>query len=199
MIDSGVTGETLAAIKGVSSASFADMMTSLDTLGKMIGSKNITVVDLGKTINDLKSVYPKRDGAKWIVKYVGDNGDHFAGKTLHFETKLEDSVRYMDTKDNTNELSPTLYEFKSVQTVPTDNFNAQFIKDLSESNVTDLDQIKWIFDRVKSPSNFTGDLTRAVENLPLTTFMANKFGMANVSELKTEIIARFDDIFILVD
>lgn len=56
---------------------------------------------------------------------------------MHFETKLEDSVRYMDIKDNTNELSPTLYEFKSVQTVPMDNFNAQFKKDLSESNVTD--------------------------------------------------------------
>jgi hypothetical protein len=189
----------LAALKGVSSTSFADMMTSLDTLGKTIGSKNITVVDLGKTINDLKSVYPKRDGAKWIVKYVGDNGDHFAGKTLHFETKLEDSVRYMDIKDNTNELSPTLYEFKSVQIVQTDNFNAQFKKDLSKSNVTDLDQIEWLFDGAKSPSNFTSDLTNAVENLPLTTSMDNKFGMANVSELKTEIIDRFDDIFILVD
>jgi hypothetical protein len=34
----------LAALKGVSSTSFADMMTSLDTLGKTIDSKNIALL-----------------------------------------------------------------------------------------------------------------------------------------------------------
>lgn len=84
-------------------------------------------------------------------------------------------------------------------------FYTSFVKDLKESNVTDLEQIKWIFDGAKSPDNFTGKLTNAVENLPttgglpLTPEIASKFGFQTVTALENEILERFDDLFILVD
>ena len=56
-----------------------------------------------------------------------------------------------------------------------------------------------MFDGGKSPVDFEANLTRAVEDLPLTNNIATKFGMDNVAELKSEIIDRFEDIFILVD
>ena len=71
--------------------------------------------------------------------------------------------------------------------------------------MTDLEQIKWIFDGAKSPSNFKSELTNAVENLPktgdlpLTDEIAAKFGYPDKFELESAIIENFDEIFILVD
>ncbi len=68
-----------------------------------------------------------------------------------------------------------------------------------QSSVTDLDQIRWVFDGGKSPVDFQANLTRAVEDLPLTPEIATKFGFEDALELRNVIIESFDDIFILVD
>jgi hypothetical protein len=60
------------------------------------------------------------------------NREALAGKTLKFESPLEDSVRYMDVIDETIINKKIYYEFKSVIKVPPANFNTQFIKDLPD-------------------------------------------------------------------
>ncbi len=56
-----------------------------------------------------------------------------------------------------------------------------------------------MFDGGKSPVDFEANLTRAVEDLPLTQEIATKLGFETIQRLESEIIDRFDDIFILVD
>jgi hypothetical protein len=131
--------------------------------------------------------------------HILQNREALAGKTLKFESRLEDSVRYMNVVDMTDPTKRIYYEVKSVKTVPPTNFNAQFVKGLSESNVTDLGQIQWIFDGAKSPENFYGNLTQAIENMPLTECLALKFEVGSITELIALLISRFDNIFILVD
>ena len=49
------------------------------------------------------------------------------------------------------------------------------LEDLTNSNVTSLDQIKWIFNGAKNPPNFSQNMLDAIDNLPLTNQMAQKF------------------------
>ena len=53
-------------------------------------------------------------------------------------------------------------EFKSVKDVPPANFLEQFGKDLKNTDVSDLSQIKWIFDGKKVTQD---ELTNAVNNV----------------------------------
>ena len=53
-------------------------------------------------------------------------------------------------------------EFKSVKDVPPANFLELFGKDLKNSEVSDLSQIKWIFDGKKVTQD---ELTNAVNNV----------------------------------
>ena len=53
-------------------------------------------------------------------------------------------------------------EYKSVKDVPPANFLEQFGKDLKNSEVSDLSQIKWIFDGKKVTQD---ELTNAVNNV----------------------------------
>ena len=53
-------------------------------------------------------------------------------------------------------------EFKSVKDVPPANFLEQFSKDLKNSEVSDLSQIKWIFDGKKVTQD---ELTNAVNRV----------------------------------
>jgi len=56
-----------------------------------------------------------------------------------------------------------------------------------------------VFDGGKSPVDFQANLTRAVEDLPLTKEIATKFGYPDKYELESAIIENFRTIFILVD
>ena len=58
-------------------------------------------------------------------------------------------------------------EFKSVKDVPPANFLEQFGKDLKNSEVSDLSQIKWIFDGKKvTQDELTNAVNKAIDELP---------------------------------
>ena len=56
-------------------------------------------------------------------------------------------------------------EFKSVKDVPPANFLEQFSKDLKNSEVSDLSQIKWIFDGKKAPADFKEKMLEEIKKL----------------------------------
>jgi len=91
------------------------------------------------------------------------------------------------------------YEFKSVAKVPPAHFAEQFLKDLTNKDVTSLDQIKWIFDGKKNPANFKTNMLHAIDNLLLTDDLAKKFipnnPNANINKLKDLLEVKFDQIF----
>ena len=58
-------------------------------------------------------------------------------------------------------------EFKSVKDVPPANFLEQFGKDLKNTEVSDLSQIKWIFDGKKvTQQQLTDAIKKAIDELP---------------------------------
>ena len=58
-------------------------------------------------------------------------------------------------------------EFKSVKDVPPANFLEQFGKNLANSDVSDLSQIKWIFDGKKvTQDELTNAVNKAIDKLP---------------------------------
>lgn len=108
-------------------------------------------------------------------------------KTLHFElpANVDDlGMRYFDVADISDANKILFYEFKSVAKVPPAHFAEQFLKDLSNKDVTSLDQIKWIFDGKKNPANFKANMKKAIENLPLTDDLTKKFNVNDIDELK---------------
>ena len=56
-------------------------------------------------------------------------------------------------------------EFKSVKDVPPANLLEQFSKDLKNSEVSDLSQIKWIFDGKKAPADFKEKMLEEIKKL----------------------------------
>ena len=57
-------------------------------------------------------------------------------------------------------------EFKSVKDVPPANFLEQFSKDLKNTDVSDLSQIKWIFDGKKvTQDELTNAVNKAIDKL----------------------------------
>lgn len=85
------------------------------------------------------------------VRYIGSHGDEFTGKSLSFEVieDVNETLRRVDIVVPDEELGFVYYEFKSVKDVPPSHFLEQFSKDLANSKVTDLSQIRWIFDGKK--------------------------------------------------
>ena len=58
-------------------------------------------------------------------------------------------------------------EFKSVKDVRPSNFLEQFGKDLKNTEVSDLSQIKWIFDGKKvTQQQLTDAIKKAIDELP---------------------------------
>lgn len=107
-------------------------------------------------------------------------------------------IRKVDIVDETIAESKILYEFKSVKEVPPGKFNDQFIKDLSNPDVTDLSQLKWVFDGRKSPANFTSNMDNAINNLPLTKELASKFiGSEDISMFRNYLKSESSNLFIL--
>ena len=91
----------------------------------------------------------------------------------------------------------TYFEFKSVKEVPPPPFNDQFAKDLLNDDVTNLSQLKWVFDGKKFPEgyDFKGKMKKAIEKMDMPKEALKKFGARTEDELKTAIINNFDNIF----
>ena len=65
-------------------------------------------------------------------------------------------------------------EFKSVKDVPPANFLEQFSKDLKNSEVSDLSQIKWIFNGKKAPADFKEKMLEEIKRILPTDDIATK-------------------------
>ena len=89
-------------------------------------------------------------------------------------------------------------EFKSVKDVPPANFLEQFGKDLKNTDVSDLSQIKWIFDGKKVPADFKEKMLEEIKKIVPTDDMATKLGKDHKDVLFDEILTNFDNIFIVV-
>ena len=89
------------------------------------------------------------EGTNFIVKYMGEHTSEFNGGNYEFEAYENTWARYVDVQDNRVITAPILYEFKSVQDISPADFATQFTKDLSSPNVSQLSQIRWIFDHDK--------------------------------------------------
>ena len=200
--DLGITIEDFAKIDGAAGLAYHEILDNLDNFGKNIAKKNITIQDFDKLMSEFFEGSGKRDGANWIVKYLGDYAGDFEGKTLKFEAYYSNSLggRYVDVSDITNNSEKIFYEFKSVLKVPPGDFSEQFMKDLT--NAKNLSDIKWIFNSAKNPANFQQNLINAINDLPLTNELARKFIPSNpsatISDLKDLLGVKFNQIFKLI-
>ena len=88
-------------------------------------------------------------------------------------------------------------KFKSVKDVPPANFLEQFGKDLKNTEVSDLSQIKWIFDGKKAPADFKEKMLEEIKKLDIDPNVAEKLEFKNSQLLMNEIEKQFDNIFII--
>ncbi|EHQ43865.1 hypothetical protein [Myroides odoratus] len=77
------------------------------------------------------------------------------------------------------------------------HFAEQFLKDLQKA--TSLDQIKWIFDGKKNPSNFRKNMEKAIDKMTFDDDLLLKFGVDDIDELRYLIEINFDKIFKLTN
>jgi DNA-binding sugar fermentation-stimulating protein len=65
-------------------------------------------------------------GERWIQKYIVNNVSEFKGTTVTFEETLKagETVRRIDVTASNSARTKIYYEFKSVSTVPPDNFGS---------------------------------------------------------------------------
>ena len=85
-------------------------------------------------------------------------------------------------------------EFKSVKDVPPANFLEQFGKDLKNTDVSDLSQIKWIFDGKKvTQDELTETMRNTIEEWNVPKDLVRKFRPIDedVAIFKTDIISIF--------
>ena len=84
--------------------------------------------------------------------------------------------------------------FKSVKDVPPANFLEQFGKDLKNTEVSDLSQIKWIFDGKKvTQDELTETMRKTIEEWNVPKDLVRKFRPIDedVAIFKTDIISIF--------
>jgi hypothetical protein len=101
--------------------------------------------NLGSVLADLQKGGNFKVGAQWVETFITNpaNIDLFAGKIPNFESVVAGLGREIDLM-----VEGIYYEFKSVAaaSLPPDKFKIQFYKDLMNGNITNLSQIRWIFD-----------------------------------------------------
>lgn len=79
----------------------------------------------------------------------------FPPNATNFEVQSElGTVRRSDAVVSEAGQLKKFFEFKSYGSVPPDYFGTQFINDLNNPEITDLSQLKLIFDAAKKPANF---------------------------------------------
>ena len=99
------------------------------------------------------------------------------------------------------------FEFKSVQNLPPSNFADQFTKDLNNPAITNLNQLKWMFDKTKylkkagnTEATFVADMKRAIDGLDFSSLPDNvltKFQVTSKPALKAKLKNEFNDLFFL--
>ncbi len=182
---------------GGAAAALDDLTKGLDDLV----SSGTKFEDIGKLVTDLEKGGNFAEGAGWIQRHLTSNVDDFAGKTLIFESveKVGESVRRVDVKMPDGNITK-YFEFKSVGEIPPSNFATQFVKDMQISDVSDLGQLKWIFDGKKVPSlqNNIDDFIDALDNVEIPQSVIDKLipGANKTKDALLDTIeSRFDEIF----
>ena len=77
-------------------------------------------------------------------------------------------------------------EFKSVKDVPPANFLEQFGKDLKNTDVSDLSQIKWIFDGKKvTQQQLTDAIKKTIDEWKVPEEISDKWNLNNIEDVQT--------------
>ncbi len=175
----GFTDDAIAGLRGVfygpGNVATVDFGEVLGTCGKFVRSVADNGIDVGNlptVIGELSKGQSFTAGAEWTLRYIGLHGGEFAGRRLDFEVVEEvgDKVRRVDMVVTTEARGATeriFYEFKSVKEVPPAHFLEQFGKDLANPDVSDLSQIRWVFDgRKVSQEQLTNAINNVIDDLP---------------------------------
>jgi hypothetical protein len=157
--------------------------------------------DIAKLATDLEKGANFAEGAGWIQRYITSHVDEFSGKTLNFEVteKVGESIRRVDVKMPDGKIN-RYFEFKSVSEVPPSYFAIQFVRDMQLSDVTDLGQLKWLFDgkKVTSLEDKVDDFIDALDKADIPQSVIDKFvpGTVKTKDALLETIEkRFNEIF----
>ncbi|MBP5365248.1 MAG: hypothetical protein J6Y82_04930 [Bacteroidales bacterium] len=170
----GFTDEVISDVQGiffgnsVSTVQYEEVLETCSNFVNAVKSNSIYLDNFSRVIGELSKGQSYSAGAEWTVRYIGKHGNEFAGKKLRFEVNQEvgDKIRRVDLKVYDENLGKNIfYEFKSVKEVPPSNFLEQFGKDLANSEVSDLSQIKWIFDGKKvTQEQLTNAIKKAIDD-----------------------------------
>ena len=77
-------------------------------------------------------------------------------------------------------------EFKSVKDVPPANFLEQFGKDLKNTDVSDLSQIKWIFDGKKvTQQQLTDAIKKTIDEWKVPEEISDKWNLNDIEDVQT--------------
>ena len=77
-------------------------------------------------------------------------------------------------------------EFKSVKDVPPANFLEQFSKDLKNTEVSDLSQIKWIFDGKKvTQQQLTDAIKKTIDEWKVPEEISDKWNLNDIEDVQT--------------
>ena len=77
-------------------------------------------------------------------------------------------------------------EFKSVKDVPPANFLEQFGKDLKNTDVSDLSQIKWIFDGKKvTQQQLTDAIKKTIDEWKVPKEISDKWNFNDIEDVQT--------------
>ena len=148
--------------------------------------------------------YARKHVKKYRTHYQGADDDKYFGR----DADLMDAMIAGDEKEVSDFILHVggsldiFYEFKSWSSVPPAKFEEQLLKDLSNPEITDLGQLKWVFDGAKNPSDFKKKLIAAINGLPLNELnaLAQKIGLRarDGAALRKLLLDNFDSIFKLL-
>ena len=68
---------------------------------------------------------------------------------------------------------------------------------MANSKVTDLSQIRWIFDGKKVPADFKSKMMEEIKKIEVRDDVCKKFKMKDLGGLINEIGNEFDNIFLI--
>ena len=77
-------------------------------------------------------------------------------------------------------------EYKSVKDVPPANFLEQFGKDLKNTDISDLSQIKWIFDGKKvTQQQLTDAIKKTIDEWKVPEEISDKWNLNDIEDVQT--------------
>jgi hypothetical protein len=201
------------AQKGAGTSSVPSMKELFDNIANAFKDLDLSKV---KNMDLIKSELKRTDfgkmiGANWTLEYIGKNTALFQRfDEIIFESveKIDEAtgtlIRRVDvkciSKGADGKSIATLFEFKSVQPpLPPSGFADQFIKDLRLTDVTSMDQLKWIFDGKKVSSLTKSDFITKLDEANIPDDVIKKLVTSVKNPVKDDLLdlieSNFDNIF----